>query len=229
MIVFLIIMTLWFDDTMTVVKPEALKRAVEEYVRNQYRGSAQTVIIEFRSLPNEIAVSDAGYSFRVAPEGSARLSGNASLPVEIVVKDKVERRVLVSFKVRTFANVVMASKQMQQHALITKDNVEIQTVETTLLPQDIMTSFEMLTEKRSSRIISQGSILRESMIETVPLVQRDETVTLLVKSKGVEVTTKALAKQDGHRGESILVQKMETRETLKARVVNNKIVQLDIY
>lgn len=229
MTAFLIIMTLWFGDTMTVVKPEALKRAVEEYVRDQYRGSAQTIIVEFRSLPNEIAVSDAAYSFRVAPEGSARLSGNVSLPVEIVVKDKVERRVLVSFKVRTFANVVMASKQMQQHAFITKDNVEIQTVETTLLPQDIITSFEMLTEKRSSRIISHGSILRESMIEAVPLIQQNETVTLVVKSKGVEVTTKALAKQDGRRGEFILVQKMETRETLKAKVVNNKLVQLDIY
>lgn len=222
-------MMLWFGDTMTVVKPESLKRAVEEYVRNQYRGSAQTIIVEFRALPNGIAVSDAGYSFRVAPEGSARLSGNVSLPVEIVVKDKVERRVLVPFKVRTFANVIMASKQMQQHALITKDNVEMQTVETTLLPQDIVTSFEVLTEKRSSRIISQGSILRESMIESVPLVQQNETVTLIVKSKGVEVTTKALAKENGYRGEFILVQKMETRETLKAKVVNNKLVQLDIY
>ncbi|MBI3787896.1 MAG: flagellar basal body P-ring formation protein FlgA [Ignavibacteriales bacterium] len=229
MIPFLIIMMLWFGDTMTVVKPESLKRAVEEYVRNQYRGSAQTIIVEFRALPNGIAVSDAGYSFRVAPEGSARLSGNVSLPVEIVVKDKVERRVLVPFKVRTFANVIMASKQMQQHALITKDNVEMQTVETTLLPQDIVTSFEVLTEKRSSRIISQGSILRESMIESVPLVQQNETVTLIVKSKGVEVTTKALAKENGYRGEFILVQKMETRETLKAKVVNNKLVQLDIY
>lgn len=229
MTAFLIIMTLWFGDTMTVVKPEALKRAVEEYVRNQFRGSAQTIIVEFRSSPNGIVVSDVGYSFRVAPEGSARLSGNVSLPVEIVVKDKVERRVLVPFKVRTFANVIMASKQMQQHTLITKENVEMQTVETTLLPQDIVTSFEMLTEKRSSRIISQGSILRESMIETVPLVQRDETVTLVVKSKGVEVTTKALAKENGRRGDFILVQKLETRERLKARVVNNKLVQLDIY
>lgn len=228
MIVLLIIMAMWFGDTGTVVKPEALKRAVEEYVHNQFAGSAQTVVIEFRSLPNEIVVSNAGYSFRVAPEGPPRLSGNTSVPVEIVVQDKVERRVLVPIKVRTFGNVAVAAKQLMQHALMLKDNVEMQTVETTTLPQDVVTSVEALREKRTTRIISQGSVLRESMIEHIPLVQQDETVTLIVKLKGVEVSTRVLAKENGRRGEYILVQKMETHEKLKAKVVNNKIVQLDV-
>lgn len=228
MVVFLIILAMWFGDARTIVKREALKRAVEDYVQNQFAGSAQSAIIEFRSLSSQIVVSNAGYSLRVAPEGHPRLNGNVSVPVEIVVKGKVEKRVLVPIKVRTFGNVAVAAKQLMRHALMMKDDVEMQTVETTMLPQDVVTSFETLREKRTTRIISQGSVLRESIIETIPLIQQNETVTLIVKSKGVEVSTRVLAKEDGRRGEYILVQKMETREKLKAKVVNNKIVQLDL-
>lgn len=229
MIALLIILAMWYGETGTVVKPEALRRAVEEYVRHQFLVSAQTASIEFRSLPNEIVVSNAQYSFRVAPEGPLRFSGNVSVPVEIVIKDSVERRVIVPIKVRTFGVVAFAAKQLARHGLLQKDDVEMQNVETTMLPQDVITSFEMLKEKRTTRIISQGSVLKESMMESIPLIQHDETVTLIVKSNGVEVSTHAVAKESGRRGEYIIVQKMDTREKLKAKIVNNKTVQVDVY
>ncbi|MDH3252801.1 MAG: flagellar basal body P-ring formation chaperone FlgA, partial [Ignavibacteria bacterium] len=73
--------------------------------------------------------------------------------------------------------------------------------------------------KRASRMIREGSIITESVLEDVPLVRANRPVTIVAQVGNVTVSLRGIAKEDGCRGERILVEKADSHERLKGQVV----------
>jgi flagella basal body P-ring formation protein FlgA len=224
-IMFLIL--LWLPPAGTVVPVGAIQEAVEKYVHDQRDHSQGTAIVEFRSLPGAVSIAGSTYDVRVCNERTTEVKGNVSLPIEIVSERGVERRLIVSIKVRTFQAVLIASKQLLRHATMSNELAELKTVETTSLPADIISDPRPLLGMRTKKIIPAGSVLRECMLEAIPLIHAGDSVTMLVKSGNVTISTGAIAEEDGRWNEQVKIRKVGTRVAVKGRVVGAGIVQLD--
>ena len=81
-----------------------------------------------------------------------------------------------------------------------------------------------LEGRRTKRIIAEGSVLFEELVEQVPLVARGDRVTIRAASKGVCISTVAVAMEDGRLGSVITVRAAHTRDRLKARVTGAGVV-----
>lgn len=213
------------DATRTVEEDE-IRQIVEQYVLSRIGPSSQDVRVEFRSVPNKILNLPKQARLRVATEAAPDLQGNVILPVEVVHGDRVVHTFLVSLRVRTFGQVLIAAETMGKHQQAVAIPISMEQRETTTLPPDVLTSREQLAGKRTKQLIRRGAVLRESMFEVMPVVQQGSVVTLLVKTGAVLVRTAAIVREDGLPGDRIRVQKLGSNELFSARVVDAQTVEL---
>jgi flagella basal body P-ring formation protein FlgA len=159
-------------------------------------------------------------------DNTAPLRGNLSFALEVVGDGEKGRRFTVPVRIRTFGTVAISQKQLPKHAPITDDDLLFRSVETTTLSTDVITKREQLIGKRTKRIVSEGSVLSESVFESHPLVELNQFVTLMVRHGAVALSTKAVAKEDGRKGDIITVQLVDSHQRLRARVIDDQTLEL---
>ncbi len=209
-----------------LVPRAAIQEAVAAYVRDRTKGSAEEVAIEFTGVPDSVPVSDAGYTLCIDANNVKRLRGSVSVELEVRVRDRIERRISISFAVRTHATVLVAARQLDQHAAVTPTDVREERLETTLFKADFLADPANVTTMRTRRMIAKGAVLYPDLFEPYPMVTHGDVVTLRVRRGAVLLSTQAVAKEDGWKGELITVQKLGTHERIRARVENATTVEL---
>jgi flagella basal body P-ring formation protein FlgA len=224
----LMFLFLWFSPRGKVVPVEEIKRVVVQYINGTGPASPEEIVVEFRRIPKDIVASSEKYDLQVAADGPLALRGNVSLPLEIVSNGVVEKRFVVSTKIRRFGNVLFAARKLPQHSSIGDEDVCVHRTETTTLPSDIVTAASQLRGKRTTRIVSDGSALRESILEVVPIVKPEDRVNLVVRTKTVMISVTAVARECGRMGELVTVERPGFRGTFKGTVMNETTVELKL-
>lgn len=215
-------------DVSTISRSE-IENVVEQFIRTRSVHSAMEMIVEFRSVPERMVVAGRGYGVRVSESAVRVRAGNFSLPVEVVVDGRVDQRCIVSVKVRTFDSVLVTSAQLGRHEVLTPDMVRRRRVETTSLNGVPLTELKQLDGIRSSRVLSQGTVLTSDLTEPVPAVAQGSPVTLIVQGTNVRFSMAAIARQDGRKGERVSVQRSGSSARLHAVVVDDTTVQMTIH
>jgi flagella basal body P-ring formation protein FlgA len=211
-----------------VVPRAALEKAVESYLRGRMTSGRCETVIEFRSVPDDLKVSRNPYAIRVTETNHPRVAGNLSVPVEIGVAGKTEVRCIVSVRVRTFDSVLVAARQLGRHETLDDAAVRKERIETTDVKDAIAPQMTELAGKRTKRIIKTGTILTDDMLQQVPEVRQGSMVMLVVKGRNFSFSTDAMVKQDGMRGEQVLVQRVGGSARVRATVVDANTVEMRI-
>jgi flagella basal body P-ring formation protein FlgA len=219
---------LFFNAGLTPVQPERIKRAVEEYVAGRWNTRSEEYQIEFRAISSTITVSSPAYSVQIGVGSVPKLKGLVGIPVEIVCNGKVERSIVVPARIRTFANAMVANRQLQRHEVIAPDAMTAQRIETTGLAEDVVFQGMPFVGMRTVRIVSANAVLCRSMVERTPVVKPEDVVTISVRSGKTKVTVQGVAKQEGCVGDVIAVQRPGSIERLRAIVVDAHTVQLEM-
>ena len=211
----------------SVVEVGEIKSAVFHFVISRLDSTFRNdAVVEFRGGLNRVSIASPEHTIRVGSDHLPVFRGYVSVPVEIDGGGRIQRQMIVSVKVRLFGQVYVAKHQLERHENLTEDDVTRRLVEITFLPDDIVLRQDQLTGRRSSRMIAEGGLLRESSLELIPLVFRDERVTLLVKAGNVLVSSSGIAKEDGVFGSTIEVQKVDSHERIRAVVVDDHTVEV---
>lgn len=203
-----------------------VRYAVEESVRGRLQLPQNDVIIEFRSVPPIPWIE--GMAIRADVEHTTRLLGNISLPLEVEANGIVVRRSMVSIKVRVFAIRLVALRTLQRHDELSENDVELRRREISTLPPDCLERAAEVCGKRATRVIREGSVVTAGVLEPVPLVRANHPVTILARAGSVTVSLRGIAKEDGCKGERILVEKADSRERLKGQVVGVSTVEFTV-
>jgi flagella basal body P-ring formation protein FlgA len=212
----------------SIVPRAEFENVVERFILDRYMSTPTAATVEFRSVPDDISVRGHDYVLRVSESTAATLSGNVSLPVEVVADGRQEYVCMVSVRVRTFDTVLVAGRQLGKHQRIELSDVRRVRIETTGLRGMALRSEEALAGLRCARIITAGSVLTEDIVEPVPDVLQGSTVKLVVKGKNFTFSSNAIAGEDGMKGEQIIVRRVGSPGRLQARVVDRSTVEVPV-
>ena len=80
----------------------------------------------------------------------------------------------------------------------------------------------------ATTFIGKGSYLKSSDIVTTPFIQRNDSVTVIIKSATVNLSYEAVSKADGWLGDRIMLQNPESKQTFFAVVVDKNKVLIDL-
>jgi flagella basal body P-ring formation protein FlgA len=122
---------------------------------------------------------------------------------------------------------VVTRKPLGRHKPITEDDIEMQTLDLSNLPANVLTDREAVIGKRTKRAVGAQTPLRADSIELPPLVKRGDLVVIIAESENLKITTLGQVKKKGRRGERIPVVNLDSKKVLQARVVDANTVKVD--
>jgi len=184
-----------------------------------------TRTVECRDLPDSVAVPSGNLRLVVDPAATPVLRGHVALALEVIVDGVTVRRVVVAAFVRTYAPVLLTTRPLDARAAVAAGDVRSARIETTDWSRRPVADTSALAGMRTKRIIAEGSVLFEELLEQVPLVARGDCVMLRAAAKGVCISTGAVALEDGRMGAVISVKASCTRDRLRGRVIDAGIVE----
>jgi flagella basal body P-ring formation protein FlgA len=205
---------------------ERAKNIVEQYIKSQFDQRPVDVAIEYRSFPSLSAYASEDYEFRVLRDGNSRFRGNMSFVLEVLRNGASTRTFVVSVRIRTFGTVLVARNQLDPTSVLCAASVAEKRIETTDLPPDYCSRPEILYGNRLRRLVNEGTVLRESMLEPLPVIQRGKRITLKLIAGHVVLTTDAVALEDGPCGSMIAISKLNSKDRFQAKVINEGTVEV---
>ncbi len=207
----------------TMVTGQAIFDAVEQYITSDVLWPG-TVTVEPVRLPSDQNCPTGDVEIRVRPGIQKVRKGHGSLATEILVDGRSYTTVLVSFIVRLYGNVLVATRPIAKSDPITADNTIMRDMELTNLPIDLVTS-EPGPDTIASSMIAEGTVIRQNSITTPPTIKSGEVVTVLVSGKFTRVTDRGTAAANGRVGDTIRVTMGDARQ-LRAVVVKPGLVEI---
>jgi flagella basal body P-ring formation protein FlgA len=210
-----------------IVEEQELKQIVSEFIFRNISRDNKTVRIKEIRVPQSVVLPKGRLAYQVAAPRSGELMGKCSVAVDLSVNGQPQKKVWATVTVEILGPVVMTRKPLGRHKPITEDDIELQTVDLSDLPRDVIADPEAVLGKRTRRAIGARTPLRAGLVELPPLVKRGDLVVIIAESEGLKITTLGQVKKKGRLGERIPVVNIDSKKILYARVIDANTVKVD--
>jgi flagella basal body P-ring formation protein FlgA len=153
--------------------------------------------------------------------------GPVSFSVSFSVRGHLVKKISVPATIEVWSDVIVAAKPLGRNQPVSPGSIKVVRMNLSRAPANAILSKEQVVGMRVNRSIAANSILRSDQIEIPPVVKRGDLVQVLAQSKGMKISVKGVAKQNGGVGERIRVQNMRSKRIIYAQVLDDQTVQVD--
>ena len=119
-------------------------------------------------------------------------------------------------------------RDLPRQSVISEDDLEMKATDYDKLPHRAALRKEDLVGKALSQPGRAGTTLQQTSVKTPPAIKRGREIMLVAAGSGVRVAQRATAQEDGHVGDWIRVQPGNGARVLRAEVVSNNEVRIQI-
>jgi len=175
-----------------------------------------------------VSVSGRFVSVKVIRNGALQRTMHLPIKVTVTMTDGVLQSArYLPIKATMTGNFAFAKKRLPSKEALEADDIALQrmSVEGSLadIPISDLASFVGMRAKIS---IPAGQVIRASMVEEIPLVERGDRVTILLQSPSFHISTVGRAEGDGVKGQIIKVVNLSSRKRVHAEVIGEKLVKV---
>ena len=210
-----------------IIKEQELKQMVSDFIVRNISQDNKTFRIKEIRVPQSVILPRGRVSYEVVAPRSGELMGKCPIAIDLSVNGQPQKKVWTTATIEILGPVLMTRKPLGRHKPITEDDIELQTMDLSDLPLDVIADPAAVLGKRTRRAIGAQTPLRADLIELPPLVKRGDLVTIIAESNGLKITTLGQVKKKGRLGERIPVINMDSKKILYARVVDANTVKVD--
>ncbi|HNQ24463.1 MAG TPA: flagellar basal body P-ring formation chaperone FlgA [Phycisphaerae bacterium] len=189
-----------------------LRRAVLGFLNGElarYDGRADVVFD--RTDEQVLDLTGPPYKFAVRRQGGMTL-GLVRLEVEVSSEGRRLQTVPLVVRVALAREVVVARVPINQGAIIRPQEVQLVSTLFTRLDQLGLSDPARVIGQRARRFLRAGSMLEPGDLDEVPLVTRNQLVTLTTTVGSISVTTAAKAMESGGLGDVVSVRSTDNRK-----------------
>ncbi len=127
------------------------------------------------------------------------------------------KELLVTAEITQIQSVVVARQPIERGSIVRSSDLELQEREGNL-PRGTIGDLHSVLGKVAERSLRAGEVVQSNQLRAAWQVRRGETVNVFVRTGGVVVRTRAIAKADGAMDDLIEVETLENKKKLSARV-----------
>jgi flagella basal body P-ring formation protein FlgA len=135
-------------------------------------------------------------------------------------------REYVSVRVRAEESVVVAARPLSRLQPLTAEDIELVPRELATLPAGYFRRPEDVIGRLADRNVGVGEVLDPRVVHAPPLVKRGQSVTLLVRSGGINVRATGVALADAGLAERVRVRNTATSRLLEGVVRSAEVVEV---
>lgn len=162
----------------------------------------------------------------LSSKAEAPYSGRVPVTVALFAGDTLVKRSVVSPYIRTLISAVVPNRDLRRGEIVTADDLVIVDHDTERMPVDAIGRLNEAIGLRVKRSIRKGRVLRQAHVEGVPVVERGDRVTLVLRSGLIEIQAIGRSKESGAAGDWIRVLNLDSKRELAGRVDRNGLVHV---
>ena len=193
-----------------------------KYMGSRVEDSSAT--IEIPGLSG-FAVDRVRHSGNLRTELSSRsvppFFGRVPITISLYAGEHLIKRSVVSPYVRVLSKAVVPSRDLRRGEILSMDDLSIVERDEARMPGDALAAIEDAVGLRMKRSVRRGRVLRESALEGVPVIERGDRVTLILRSGLIEIQAIGQSRESGAEGDWIRVVNLDSKRELSGRVARN--------
>lgn len=158
---------------------------------------------------------------------SGEPSGRVPAAVDIFVDGRKEAQTRVVGSVDVYGQVIVATRPLMGHHLLTPEDVELVRMNLTEAGQGALGDVQDVIGLRTRMPVGAGQALDLRRLEQAPLIRRGEVVTMVFNGQGLKVTAKGKAEQIGYAGARIRLTNLMSKREVWGKVLDSGTVVVD--
>jgi flagella basal body P-ring formation protein FlgA len=211
-------------DRVEVSKDEIRQSVIQFLQRNHPWRDAEVRIQKVR-VPGSVLLSFQGYDLSIRAPSNTRYLGHT--PLEVVFQGETsQKRIWVSAYLEVLHPVVVIKKPMVRHQIIMQDDVCLEKRDLAKVPPGAITEVNEAVGLRLKRTVGVGTVLRGTMMDKPPLVNRGDVVKLLIETESLRITTLGRVDERGGLGDTVRVINLDSKRRVYGRVVDGRTVRV---
>jgi flagella basal body P-ring formation protein FlgA len=203
-----------------------IEAAVIRAIRAQMPWSAQQTTIRVVRGIKSVVLPPGPVQSEVTFPMNTDFLGPTSFTVSFRVAGNLEKRLYGTADIEVTQDVVMTTRPLARHEIITADDLTLTRVNLARLPRRVLIRPEDVIGKRTKRPLRARAMIHAYEIETLPLVRKGDVVLILAESPLLKVSTLGEALENGQRGDTIRVKNVSSQREVRAVVMDSKTVRV---
>jgi flagella basal body P-ring formation protein FlgA len=209
------------------LESKEMVRILENHLQKMIQNPNRKVAIrEFHGY-DQVIVPRGSFSCQVLVPEKAIQGGNVSGMMVFFTNGQEIRKIRFSACVDIYADVIVPRHFLKKHQEIQADDIQIANKNIAVLPQDVIMEEKEVLGKRTTLSINNQEVLRLSMLETPPLVNKGDRVILLIENDQFKITALGEVREVGRKGDRIKLVNLSSKKEVYGRVLDANTVQVD--
>jgi flagella basal body P-ring formation protein FlgA len=210
----------------TTVSRDQVKRVIRDALLREDLFQGRKGVVRDIRVANDLVVPPGDLSYRVIFTEKPVRSNKIPVSVAVFVNGKHHRKIWATLQADILQDVVVLKHTMRRYQRITAEDIQLVEMSLADIPKNAITSDQEILDKRITKSLLSGTVLRTDIVELPPLIKRGDIVTIKAVSGALLVTTLGKAKGNGHQGERIKIVNVDTQKELYGYVVDAKTVKV---
>jgi len=209
------------------LEPGEMARILENHLQKLIQNPNRKVTIgEFRNYDRVIVPGEILSCQVLVPEKAIQ-GGNISGMMVFFAKGQEIKKIRISARVDIYADVIVARHFLKRYQEIQLGDIQIANKNIAVLPPDFITEEKEILGKRTTLSVNNQEVLRLSMLETLPLVNRGDIVVIQIENDQFKITALGEVKEIGRKGERIKLINLSSKREVYGIVLDATTVRVD--
>lgn len=204
-----------------------IRAAVEEFIQAHAPWSADQMKIRPIEYSQSITLPPGKVTVEVLAPKHTDWLGAVPFQVKFLVDGEAVKRTSVPAYIEVWQEVVLAAKPLGRNQPITREDLQIQTMNLARVPSNAIIHVDQVLGRRANRAIAANSVLRSDQVELPPIVRKGDVVQVLAESARLKITTQAVAQENGAIGQKIQVMNVGSKKNVHAQVIDAQTVRVE--
>ncbi len=205
---------------------ETLRRTIEKEVRDQLPFQGEIVVIERIQLPKSLRLPTGTVSYKTDFRLPRRGVGAVSFQVEILVDGASKERISGSLYTDMMVPVLKAERAVARGELVRADACKETTIRLSEVRGNPVRTEDLPKALRTKRDLMPGDLVTWYNVEREILVQRGQTVRLVLQSAGIRISTLGRVSSQGALGDLVEVVNAKSGKKLQGYVVDRQTIRV---
>ena len=203
---------------------ETISHQVREFLVAQHRLRAESPQIELTNLDPRLRLAKCGVALEAFLPGGAKTVGSTSVGVRCAGPQPwtVYQRATV----RVFDQVLVAGRFLRRGTILSAADLRRERRDLSALPGGYETVPDALIGKQLQQALNAGAVIPPQIVKTPPAIRQGETVTLVVRQGGMEITSSGIALSDAGLGERLRVRNQTSKRVVEGTAMSNHRVEV---
>jgi len=179
----------------------------------------------FTSIEDDMGQWD---KIMIHPGKTAPRKGLQVIQIGFYLNGKFQKELGLQVRARTFQNVVIMREYVKRRERLHETDLTSVRLETTRMADGFFTDFADLSGMRAKKSLTVDETLTKNKVEPIPMVLRGGRIEIHFTKGGLKVVMPGILRQDGGKGDIVLVKCLETSRTYRARIISPKVVNVEL-